>query len=92
MGDTNRFHNNCHCVVEPIFDAASVPLPWLVEMRDTYNDTDDFNHFRRVIEARRRGQDIPDPRPQLAAPSASSEQVSAVANLLANIDAAMRVA
>lgn len=88
----NRFHNNCHCVVEPIFSADFAAPPWLRDVADLYDDSDDFNHFRRIIEARRRGESSPDPRPLQPLPSTSPAQVSAVANLLASLDASMRVA
>lgn len=89
--DLNRFHNRCHCVVEPIFDHSFVPADWLVDVAREYDDADDFNHFRRIIEARRRGVVI-DPTPVLPLPSAQPAQVAAIANLLSGIDAAMRVA
>lgn len=89
--EINRFHRRCHCVVEPIFSTGFVVPEWLQEVDDLYQSTDDFNHFRRVIEARRRGEPAPaDPAPLLPAPAASEVQVAAIANLLGGIDAAMR--
>lgn len=90
--DLNRFHNHCNCVVEPIFDHAFVPADWLVDVAGIYDDADDFNHFRRTIEARRRGEVVADPRPELPAPSVNPAQVVAIADLLGGINAAMRAA
>lgn len=88
----NRFHDNCHCVVEPIFSTDFEVPAWLADVADTYSAADNFNHFRRIIEARRRGQDVPDPTPIIPAPSAQPAQVAAIADLLGGIDAAMRAA
>jgi len=88
----NRFHNNCHCVVEPIFSTDFEVPEWLRDVKALYSDADNFNHFRRIIEARRRGQDVPDPTPIIPAPSAQPAQVAAIADLLGGIDAAMRAA
>lgn len=89
--EVNRFHNNCHCVVEPIFSTDFVVPEWLQEVDDLYQASDDFNHFRRQIEARRRGE-TPDPEPMIPAPTVASERVAAIADLLGNIDRAMRAA
>lgn len=85
----NRFHNNCHCAVEPIFSADFVVPGWLSDVAKLYDDTEDFNHFRRVIEARRRGDEAPvDPVPVLpAAGTAQSQQVAAIADLLSRLAA-----
>lgn len=91
--EINRFHNNCNCVVEPIFDASFVVPAWLQEASDLYDDTDGgLNGFRRALNAQRRGEVAPDPRPELPAPSAKPEQVAAIADLLSGINAAMRAA
>lgn len=90
--EVNRFHRNCHCVVEPIFSTDFMVPEWLHEIDDLYQSTDDFNHFRRVIEARRRGETSPDPTPIIPAPAAAPERVAAIADLLGNIDRAMRAA
>ncbi|WP_207009742.1 hypothetical protein [Nocardioides aromaticivorans] len=86
--EVNRFHRNCHCVVEPIFSVDFVVPEWLQEVDDLYQSTDDFNHFRRVIEARRRGVDSPvDPTPVLPAPAVQEAQVAAIADLLSRLAA-----
>lgn len=88
----NRYHNGtCRCVVEPIFSTDFVVPEWLQEVDDLYQASDDFNHFRRQIEARRRGE-APDPEPILPAPAVAPERVAAIADLLGNIDRAMRAA
>jgi hypothetical protein len=90
--EVNRFHNNCHCVVEPIFSTDFVVPEWLREVDDLYQSTDDFNHFRRVIEARRRGETPTDPTPIIPAPAAAPARVAAIADLLGNLDRGMRAA
>lgn len=87
--EINRFHNNCQCIVEPIFDAAFVPPEWLRDMAALYDDTDGgLNGFRRALSARRRGDEpASDPRPALPSPAAQEQQVAAIANLLASIAA-----
>ena len=88
----NRYHNGtCRCVVEPIFSTDFVVPEWLQEVDDLYQASDDFNHFRRQIEARRRGE-TPDPEPILPAPAVAPERVAAIADLLGNLDRAMRAA
>lgn len=89
--EVNRFHRNCHCVVEPIFSTYFAIPDWLREVDDLYQSTDDFNHFRRLIEARRRGE-TPDPTPILPSPQMQPAQVAVIADLLGGIDAAMRAA
>lgn len=88
----NRFHFNCHCTVEPIFDASFVPPSWLLAADELYADSDDFNDFRRRLNAQRGGVTPTSPAPVLPLPTARPEQASALADLLASIDAAMRVA
>lgn len=86
-GEVNRFHNNCHCVVEPIFDTAFTAPAWLQEMSDLYDEAGDLNTFRRALNAQRRGESPPDPRPVLPAPAAQEAQVAAIADLLSRLAA-----
>lgn len=82
-GDTNRFHDNCHCVVEPVFDPVNVLPVWLHDMEALYNDSEDFNAFRRAVKARREGRDPEPPSVPVAAPSAPpTEQINALLDLL----------
>ncbi len=90
LGEVNRFHRNCHCVVEPIFSPSFVIPDWLQEVDQLYRETGDFNHFRRLIEARRRGESAtsgptPDPVPVIPAPAAQQTQVAAIADLLGRL-------
>lgn len=87
--EINRFHTNCHCVVEPIFSTDfNVPV-WLHDVSDLYDDADDFNHFRRIIEARRRGAADPDSSPLPILPPTTGAQGQQVTALLATIDRLM---
>lgn len=88
----NRFHFNCHCTVEPIFDASFVPPQHILDADALYADSENFNDFRRRLYAQRHGNEPQDPAPVLPLPSARPEQTAAIADLLANIDASMRVA
>lgn len=90
--EINRFHFNCHCTVEPIFDASFVPPQHILDADALYADADDFNDFRRRLRAQRNGDELQDPAPVLPLPSMRPEQTAGMANLLANLDAAMRVA
>lgn len=91
----NRYHFNCHCTVEPVFDPAATVPDWLQDAADLYDTTPDgLNGFRRALNAQRRGETPPDPTPILPASTTSGqrEHAAAVAGLLAQIDDAMRVA
>lgn len=91
-GEVNRYHFNCHCTVEPVFaTSAEVPV-WLQDIGALYGQTDDFNHFRRVIEARRRGEAPDDPTPAILPIAARPDSTAALADLLGRIDVSMRVA
>lgn len=92
--EVNRFHRGCHCVVEPIFSTDLTVPDWLREVDDLYSESEDFNDFRRRLNARRDGTEPrnPDPDPVLPPPAAQPAQVVAVSNLLAGIDAAMAAA
>lgn len=91
--EINRFHNNCHCVVEPIFDTSFSPPAWLQEMSNLYENTEGgLNEFRRALSARRGGTQAPDPRPSLSPTAVDGSRVAAIADLLADIDAAMTAA
>lgn len=88
--EVNRYHFNCHCTVEPIFDASFVPAEWLVEVDALYAESDNFNDFRRRLDARRRGDASPDPTPVLpvtANSAAQRAQVAAIADLLSRLAA-----
>lgn len=86
-GEVNRFHNNCNCVVEPIFSTDFAVPPWLQDMSALY-DTTGAKDFRKALSALRRGDDpAPDPRPVLPSPAAQTEQVAAIADLLARLAA-----
>lgn len=89
--ELNRFHFKCRCTVEPIFDLAFTPPAWLADVDALYADSDDFNDFRRRLNAQR-GDDPQDPAPVLPMPASRSEQTAAIAGLLAGINDAMRVA
>lgn len=93
----NRFHRGCHCVVEAIFSTDFVVPHWLQDDARLYAEAEDFNDFRRQIEARRHDDASDDatpadPAPLIPAPAANPEQLAAIAGLLGDIDRAMRAA
>lgn len=87
----NRFHNNCHCVVEPVFFPVTSLPGWLHDMERLYDDStansksgDRLNDFRRAISAGRRGETPPTPAaPTILAPAANAEQIKNLLNLFA---------
>ncbi|WP_436702397.1 hypothetical protein [Nocardioides sp. BYT-33-1] len=96
----NRFHRGkCRCVVEAIFSTDFVVPDWLHEVDELYNDSDDFNDFRRRLNAQRNSQDGgqddgqgdgAEPRdPAVPPPAVQPARVAAVSTLLADIDTAM---
>jgi len=65
-GNTNRYHNNCHCVVEPVFSADYQLVPHVAAAEDLYYEAtlhskrgESLNDFRRALEAVRAGKPIP---------------------------------
>lgn len=82
----NRFHFNCHCTVQPVFSTDFTPPSWLVEMADLYDDSDDFNDFRRRLNARRGVAPRTIPTLPIARPQ------SDVPDVLAALNAAMSAA
>lgn len=81
---TAKFHNNCHCVVEPVFSPAEALPDWLADMERLYDDTEGgLNDFRRTIAAIRRGEEPqPPPSPAIVAPNPQVDQINALLDLL----------
>lgn len=90
--EVNRFHFNCNCTVEPVFDTGLHAPTWLLDVDALYAESDGFNDFRRRLNAQRRGATPEDPAPVLPTPSIRPEQTAAIADLLGRIDASMSVA
>lgn len=88
-GEINRFHNKCHCEVEPIFSTDFAVPEWLQEMSTLYADGDGTNDFRRKLNAQRGGKPAPDPTPVLPTPTIQPAAASAYADLLARLNAQM---
>jgi hypothetical protein len=86
-GDTNRFHNNCHCVIEPVFDAVNVLPVWLHDAKALYNASDDLSDFRRRLRAQRDGLDNPEAPsvPVPAAPTPPSKEIAALLDLFSQV-------
>lgn len=91
-GDENRFHNNCHCVVEPIFSANYAPPAQVLEADRLYAESTagaksggKLNAFRRALDAERRGERVDTfPLDEHRATHAANDA------LLANLDAFMK--
>jgi hypothetical protein len=87
-----KFHNNCHCVIEPVFSPAdSLPdrLAELEHLYDTY-DEDEFGKglpgFRRALAAHRGGHETsPPPAPTIVAPNPQGDQINALLDLLSQV-------
>jgi hypothetical protein len=96
---TAKFHNHCHCVVEPVFSPVEKLPAWLEGARQLYKDTsldparrDDthLNAFRRALNAQRSGNGgSPSPIAPAAPLRAAPAQPPAAA-LLQGLDDAMR--
>lgn len=61
-GEVNRYHDNCHCTVEPVFGPDERLPGWLLDMERLYSDAtehsergESLNDFRRALAARRQG-------------------------------------
>jgi hypothetical protein len=61
-----KFHNNCHCVIEPVFSADYQLVPHVAAAEDLWNVStinskrgESMNDFRRALEAVRAGKPIP---------------------------------
>lgn len=87
--DLNRFHTNCNCTVEPIFDAAFVPAPHILDAERLYNEAtvdskprERLNDFRRALAAQRGGRTTPLPE---IAPHVTPNNAAAIQNLLDRI-------
>lgn len=96
-GQINRYHNNCHCTVEPVFDAAERLPAWLADMETFYHDStrdsgkgESLNDFRRALAARRRG--VEPTAPVITMPTAKpipgNEALVALLGRLADLGAA----
>lgn len=61
-----KFHNNCHCVIEPVFSADYQLVPHVAAAEDIYYEAtlhskpgESLNDFRKALEAVRAGKPIP---------------------------------
>ena len=88
-----KFHNNCHCVIEPVFfEGLHAPASWLGEMRDLYDNYDLEKYgtgllgFRRALDDFRKGVHTGPPvTPIPALPAANPAQVAALLDLLPQV-------
>jgi hypothetical protein len=85
-----KFHDNCHCVVVPVFTFDYELEPHLVETEALYEDAtvnskrgESLNDFRRALAALRRGDELPTSSPQ--APSGTQSGADHLAALLGRI-------
>ena len=92
-GDTNRFHNDCHCVVEPIFFPVTSLPGWLHDAERLYDTStaesksgDRLNDFRRALDAERRGETPPTPTaPEITATVPNAQRIAALLDLLPKV-------
>lgn len=92
--DLNRFHPNCHCTVEPIFDAAFQPAAHILDMEQLYKEStadsekgERLNDFRRALAAQRGGRTTP--LPEITTTTVSPPNAAAIQSLLDLIGEAM---
>lgn len=70
-----KFHNNCHCVIEPVFEFGSFDLsPAMADMETLYAEStvsskrgQSMNDFRKALRAQRGGVTPPSPVPTVPA-------------------------
>lgn len=88
---TAKFHNHCHCVVEPVFSPVEKLPAWLEDARQLYAKTDGgLNGFRRALYAQRSGKDGPSSPITPALPARPTPAQPQIAAFLAELDAAVR--
>lgn len=86
--EVNRYHNNCHCQVIPIFEPGYELEPHLAELDALYDEStanskrgERLNDFRRALTAMRSGADAPTSTPRdSGAPVA--DRLAALQNIL----------
>lgn len=95
-GEVNRYHDHCHCAVEPVFAIGDHEMPaWLADMDRLYEQAtknsrsgERLNDFRRALAAIRRGESPPTPQgPALAPVVGMDERLRLLSELLAGIAA-----
>lgn len=84
---TAKFHNNCHCVIEPVFSPVEALPDWLADMERLYDDTEGgLAEFRKALAARRRGvEPEPPPMPAVVAVAPNREAIAALLDLLPRV-------
>lgn len=95
-GEVNRYHNHCHCAVEPVFMTGVTDVPdWLLDMDRLYESAtadsakgERLNDFRRALDAWRRGETPPTPTAPTIIPAVSQdERLRLLSDFLAEIAA-----
>lgn len=93
--EVNRYHDHCHCIVEPIFSAADTPPQWVLDTKRFYEDAtadsgkgEHLNDFRRALYAKRHGKEPAPPKAPVG-PLPATPPAAQVNDLLDRLDAAM---
>lgn len=95
-GEVNRYHDHCHCAVEPVFATAATAIPdWLYDMDRLYEQATKnsargqrLNDFRRALNVWRGGERPPTPTAPAIIPAVSQdERLRLLSDLLAGIAA-----
>lgn len=95
LGEVNRYHDNCHCGVQPVFAIGDTGLPaWMADMQRLYETStkdsrsgDRLNAFRRALAALRNGESTASPLPELPPLVDQRERLNLLAGLLADFGA-----
>lgn len=95
LGEVNRYHDNCHCGVQPVFAIGDAGLPdWMADIQRLYETStagsksgDRLNDFRRALAAIRNGETASSPLPDLPPVVSQQERLNLLAGLLADIGA-----
>ncbi len=95
-GEVNRYHNHCHCAVEPVFIVGDHGVPdWLQELDRLYEQSTKnsakgqrLNDFRKALAEFRRGVDPTSPTsPALAPVVGMDDRLRLLSDLLADLAA-----
>lgn len=83
-----KFHNNCHCVIEPVFSPVEALPDWLADMERLYDETPGgLNEFRKALKAHRNGETPEPPEVPVRTPTTPPQGIELLLDRLAEATA-----